>query len=189
MKSYLISFSTCLWSPQSSENIPPGYEVVSLLEALNGPLTPSPAVPPLHVLGDRHLSGMLPSYGSDGHLPPVRTFSPLDRLSDCGSQGLKLKKSLSKWVGGKQQHWPWGPWRNAFGPSFHSSVLAPDLGPRGGIDPLGCCQSCSFHWRPGLTTPEGELSHPLGEENKMVHGSLGGSRWIKLNVFCFGRRV
>ncbi|KAB0365138.1 hypothetical protein FD754_009294 [Muntiacus muntjak] len=80
----------------SSENIPPGYEVVSLLEALNGPLTPSPAVPPLHVLGDRHLSGMLPSYGSDGHLPPVRTFSPLDRLSDCGSQGLKLKKSVSK---------------------------------------------------------------------------------------------
>ncbi|XP_006045358.2 E3 ubiquitin ligase RNF157 isoform X3 [Bubalus bubalis] len=80
----------------SSENIPPGYEVVSLLEALNGPLTPSPAVPPLHVLGDRHFSGMLPSYGSDGHLPPVRTFSHLDRLSDCGSQGLKLKKSLSK---------------------------------------------------------------------------------------------
>nr|XP_036852774.1 E3 ubiquitin ligase RNF157 isoform X3 [Manis javanica]XP_036852775.1 E3 ubiquitin ligase RNF157 isoform X3 [Manis javanica]XP_036852776.1 E3 ubiquitin ligase RNF157 isoform X3 [Manis javanica] len=80
----------------SSENIPPGYEVVSLLEALNGPLTPSPAVPPLHVLGDGHLSGMLPSYGSDGHLPPVRTLSPLDRLSDCSSQGLKLKKSLSK---------------------------------------------------------------------------------------------
>ncbi|KAK1330804.1 hypothetical protein QTO34_008742 [Cnephaeus nilssonii] len=80
----------------SSENIPPGYEVVSLLEALNGPLTPSPAVPPLHVLGDGHLSGMLPAYGSDGHLPPVRTLSPLDRLSDCGSQGLKLKRSLSK---------------------------------------------------------------------------------------------
>ncbi|XP_021067983.1 E3 ubiquitin ligase RNF157 isoform X1 [Mus pahari] len=80
----------------SSENIPPGYEVVSLLEALNGPLTSSPAVPPLHVLGDGHLSGMLPSYGSDGYLPPVRTLSPLDRLSDCNSQGLKLKKSLSK---------------------------------------------------------------------------------------------
>ncbi|KAM6164820.1 E3 ubiquitin ligase RNF157 isoform 5-T5 [Rhynchocyon petersi] len=80
----------------SSENVPPGYEVVSLLEALNGPLTPSPAVPPLHVLGDGHLSGMLPSYGSDGHLPPVRTLSPLDRLSDSSSQGLKLKKSLSK---------------------------------------------------------------------------------------------
>nr|XP_010595238.2 E3 ubiquitin ligase RNF157 [Loxodonta africana] len=82
----------------SSENVPPGYEVVSLLEALNGPLTPSPAVPPLHMLGDGHLSGMLPSYGSDGHLPPVRTLSPLDRLSDCSSQGLNLKKSLSKSV-------------------------------------------------------------------------------------------
>jgi len=82
----------------SSENIPPGYEVVSLLEALNGPLTPSPAVPALHVLGDGHLSGMLPSYGSDGHLPPGRTLSPLDRLSDCSSQGIKLKKSLSKSV-------------------------------------------------------------------------------------------
>ncbi|MBW02769.1 zinc finger (RING finger) domain-containing protein, partial [Eschrichtius robustus] len=81
---------------QSSENIPPGYEVVSLLEALNGPLTPSPAVPPLHVLGDRRRSGMLPSYGSDGHLPPVRTLSPLDRLSDCSSPGLKLRNSLSK---------------------------------------------------------------------------------------------
>ncbi|XP_037597011.1 E3 ubiquitin ligase RNF157 [Cebus imitator] len=90
--SYKVTPSTNL----SSENIPPGYEVVSLLEALNGPLTPSPAVPPLHVLGDGHLSGMLPSYGSDGHLPPIRTISPLDRLSDCGSQGLKLKKSLSK---------------------------------------------------------------------------------------------
>ncbi|XP_029418530.1 E3 ubiquitin ligase RNF157 isoform X2 [Nannospalax galili] len=82
----------------SSENIPPGYEVVSLLEALNGPLTPSPAVLPLHVLGDGHLSGMLPSYGSDGHLPPVRTLSPLDHLSDCSNQGLKLKRSLSKSV-------------------------------------------------------------------------------------------
>ncbi|KAM8787309.1 E3 ubiquitin ligase RNF157 isoform 2-T2 [Rhynchonycteris naso] len=80
----------------SSENIPPGYEVVSLLEALNGPLTPSPAVPLLHVLGDGDLSGMLPVYGSDGHLPPIRTLSPLDRLSDYSSQGLKLKRSLSK---------------------------------------------------------------------------------------------
>ncbi|XP_036613238.1 E3 ubiquitin ligase RNF157 isoform X2 [Trichosurus vulpecula] len=80
----------------SSENIPLGYEVVSLLEALNGPLTPSPAAPPLHVLGDTHLSGMLPSYGSDGHLPPGRTVSPLDCLSDCSSQELKLKDSLSK---------------------------------------------------------------------------------------------
>nr|XP_014435712.1 E3 ubiquitin ligase RNF157 [Pelodiscus sinensis] len=82
----------------SSENIPPGYEVVSLLEALNGPLTPSPAALPLHGLGDSRGAGMLPSYGSDSHLPPIRTLSPLDRLSDCSSQGLKLKKSLSQSV-------------------------------------------------------------------------------------------
>ncbi|XP_028912702.1 E3 ubiquitin ligase RNF157 isoform X2 [Ornithorhynchus anatinus] len=80
----------------SSEHIPAGYEVVSLLEALNGPLTPAPAPAPLPSLTDGHLAGMLPSYGSDGHLPPARTLSPLDRLPDCGGPGLKLKKSLSK---------------------------------------------------------------------------------------------
>ncbi|XP_034264479.1 E3 ubiquitin ligase RNF157 isoform X2 [Pantherophis guttatus] len=80
----------------SSENIPPGYEVVSLLEALNGPLTPSPAALPVRVLGDNHVSGMLPTYGSDSHLPPIQTLPSLERLSDCGSQGHKLKKSLSK---------------------------------------------------------------------------------------------
>ncbi|XP_031984892.1 E3 ubiquitin ligase RNF157 isoform X7 [Corvus moneduloides] len=80
----------------SSENIPPGYEVVSLLEALNGPLTPSPAALPLRVLGDPPGVGTLPSYGSDGPLPPLRALSPLERLPDCGPPGLKLKKSISK---------------------------------------------------------------------------------------------
>uniref|UniRef100_A0A8C4V2K4 E3 ubiquitin-protein ligase n=1 Tax=Falco tinnunculus TaxID=100819 RepID=A0A8C4V2K4_FALTI len=80
----------------SSENIPPGYEVVSLLEALNGPLTPSPAALPLRALGDSPGTGTLPSYGSDGPLPPLRALSPLERLPDCGPPGLKLKKSLSK---------------------------------------------------------------------------------------------
>ncbi|NXU69476.1 RN157 ligase, partial [Horornis vulcanius] len=83
-------------SPQSSENIPPGYEVVSLLEALNGPLTPSPATLPLRALGDPPGMGTLPSYGSDGPLPPLRALSPLERLPDCGPPGLKLKKSISK---------------------------------------------------------------------------------------------
>ncbi|XP_075626669.1 E3 ubiquitin ligase RNF157 isoform X6 [Balearica regulorum gibbericeps] len=82
----------------SSENIPPGYEVVSLLEALNGPLTPSPATRPLRALGDPPGAGTLPSYGSDGPLPPLRALSPLERLPDCGPPGLKLKKSLSKSV-------------------------------------------------------------------------------------------
>lgn len=81
-------------SPQSTENIPPGYEVVSLLEALNGPLMPSPAV--RRALGDPPAAGTLPSYGSDGPLPPLRALSPLERLPDCGPPGLKLKKSISK---------------------------------------------------------------------------------------------
>ncbi|NWW52971.1 RN157 ligase, partial [Pedionomus torquatus] len=80
----------------SSENIPPGYEVVSLLEALNGPLMPSPVALPLRALGEPPGAGTLPSYGSDGHLPPLRALSPLDRLHECGPPGLKLKKSLSK---------------------------------------------------------------------------------------------
>ncbi|XP_027510364.1 E3 ubiquitin ligase RNF157 isoform X2 [Corapipo altera] len=80
----------------SSENIPPGYEVVSLLEALNGPLTPSPAALPLRALGDPPGVGTLPSYGSDGPLPTLRALSPLQRLPDCGPPGLKLKKSISK---------------------------------------------------------------------------------------------
>ncbi|NXW51625.1 RN157 ligase, partial [Nyctiprogne leucopyga] len=80
----------------SSENIPPGYEVVSLLEALNGPLTPSPAAQPLRALGDPPGVGTLPSYGSDGPPPSLRALSPLERLPNCGPPGLKLKKSLSK---------------------------------------------------------------------------------------------
>ncbi|RLV99246.1 hypothetical protein DV515_00009980 [Chloebia gouldiae] len=81
---------------KSSENIPPGYEVVSLLEALNGPLTPSPATPPLRALGDPPGVGTLPSYGTHGPLPALRALSPLERLPDCGPPGLKLKKSISK---------------------------------------------------------------------------------------------
>ncbi|XP_035197999.1 E3 ubiquitin ligase RNF157 isoform X1 [Oxyura jamaicensis] len=82
----------------SSENIPPGYEVVSLLEALNGPLTPSPGAVRLRALGDAAPpgTGPLPPYGSDGRLPPLRALSPLERLSDCAPPGLKLKKSISK---------------------------------------------------------------------------------------------
>uniref|UniRef100_A0A803XP17 E3 ubiquitin-protein ligase n=1 Tax=Meleagris gallopavo TaxID=9103 RepID=A0A803XP17_MELGA len=83
----------------SSENIPPGYEVVSLLEALNGPLTPSPGAGPMRMLGEGPPgAGPLPSYSSTGRLPPLRALSPLERLSECAPPGLKLKKSLSKSV-------------------------------------------------------------------------------------------
>ncbi|XP_066560891.1 E3 ubiquitin ligase RNF157 isoform X2 [Amia ocellicauda] len=79
----------------ASEHIPPGYEAVSLLEALNGPLSTSPSAPPLHSLTGGHVSGPLPSYTSEGHGLPARSLSPLDRSIDSG-QGLKLKKSGSK---------------------------------------------------------------------------------------------
>ncbi|KAM4624192.1 E3 ubiquitin ligase RNF157 isoform 2-T2 [Polymixia lowei] len=77
----------------ASEHIPPGYEAVSLLEALNGPLTMSPAAPPLHS-GPSHVSGALPPYSSETHPAPARSPSPLDHSNS--SQGLKLKKSGSK---------------------------------------------------------------------------------------------
>ncbi|XP_069608172.1 E3 ubiquitin ligase RNF157 isoform X1 [Ranitomeya imitator] len=94
-------FSPIIAAPSSdseehtaAEHVPPGYEVVSLLEALNGPLTPSPSAPPLRALGDSRRSGVLPSYGSDIQLPHLRMHSPLQHL--CGSQALKLKKSISR---------------------------------------------------------------------------------------------
>uniref|UniRef100_A0A1A7XMY8 E3 ubiquitin-protein ligase n=1 Tax=Iconisemion striatum TaxID=60296 RepID=A0A1A7XMY8_9TELE len=78
----------------ASEHIPPGYEAVSLLEALNGPLnTSSGAPPPLHS-GPSHVSGVLPPYSSEPHPAPARSLSPLDQSNS--SQGLKLKKSGSK---------------------------------------------------------------------------------------------
>ncbi|XP_041076290.1 E3 ubiquitin ligase RNF157-like isoform X2 [Polyodon spathula] len=73
----------------ASEHIPPGYEAVSLLEALNGPLSPSLSAPPLHSLADGHVSGALPSYTSEGHGLPAHSLSPHD------SQDLKMKKGKS----------------------------------------------------------------------------------------------
>ncbi|XP_029312746.1 E3 ubiquitin ligase RNF157 isoform X2 [Cottoperca gobio] len=77
----------------ASEHIPPGYEVVSLLEALNGPLNTSSVNPPLHS-GPSNVTGTLPPYSSEPHPTPARSLSPLDHSNS--SQGLKLKKSGSK---------------------------------------------------------------------------------------------
>ncbi|XP_041744628.1 E3 ubiquitin ligase RNF157 isoform X1 [Coregonus clupeaformis] len=78
----------------ASDHIPPGFEVVSLLEALNGPLSVSPSAPPLQDLSGGHVSGTLPPYSSETHPTPARSMSPLDHSKS--SQGLKLKKSGSK---------------------------------------------------------------------------------------------
>uniref|UniRef100_H3CDT4 E3 ubiquitin-protein ligase n=1 Tax=Tetraodon nigroviridis TaxID=99883 RepID=H3CDT4_TETNG len=78
----------------ASEHIPPGYEAVSLLEALNGPLnTSSLAAPALHS-GPSHVSGGLPPYGGEPHPAQTRSLPPLDHSGS--SQGLKLKRSSSK---------------------------------------------------------------------------------------------
>uniref|UniRef100_A0A3B3S828 E3 ubiquitin-protein ligase n=1 Tax=Paramormyrops kingsleyae TaxID=1676925 RepID=A0A3B3S828_9TELE len=79
----------------ASERIPPGYEAVSLLEALNGPLSPSTSAPPLPNLTPGHVSGTLLSYGTETHPPTARSLSPLERYLDP-TPGLKLKKSGSK---------------------------------------------------------------------------------------------
>uniref|UniRef100_A0A8D3BT15 E3 ubiquitin-protein ligase n=1 Tax=Scophthalmus maximus TaxID=52904 RepID=A0A8D3BT15_SCOMX len=78
----------------ASEHIPPGYEVVSLLEALNGPLNTSSVVPPPLHSGPSHVSGALPPYSNETHPTPARSLSPLDHSNS--SQGLKLKKSDEK---------------------------------------------------------------------------------------------
>ncbi|XP_034069383.1 E3 ubiquitin ligase RNF157 isoform X5 [Gymnodraco acuticeps] len=77
----------------ASEHIPPGYEVVSLLEALNGPLSSTVVNPPLNS-GPSNVAGTLPPYSSEPHPAPARSLSPLDHSNS--SQGLKLKKSGSK---------------------------------------------------------------------------------------------
>uniref|UniRef100_A0A8C2CUF9 E3 ubiquitin-protein ligase n=1 Tax=Cyprinus carpio TaxID=7962 RepID=A0A8C2CUF9_CYPCA len=66
----------------ASEHIPPGYEAVSLLEALNGPLNPSPSAPPLQGLTRGHVSGSVPTYGSDSHHTPTRSLSPLEHSDE-----------------------------------------------------------------------------------------------------------
>lgn len=80
------------WRPtvQASEHFPPGFEAVSLLEALNGPLNSSPITSGRQGVTKAHVSGTLPVYGN--------TSQP--HLDHCitSSQVLKLKKSSSKWV-------------------------------------------------------------------------------------------
>lgn len=80
---------------QAAEHVPQGFEAVSLLEALNGPLNPSPCTPALHGLTKAHMSGTLPAYGTASHHPATHSLSHLEH-SITSSQGLKIKKSSSK---------------------------------------------------------------------------------------------
>lgn len=80
---------------QAAENVPQGFEAVSLLEALNGPFNPSPRAPALHGLTKAHISGTLPAYGTSSHHTATHSLSHLEH-SITSSQGLKVKKSSSK---------------------------------------------------------------------------------------------
>ncbi|KAJ3608304.1 hypothetical protein NHX12_025353 [Muraenolepis orangiensis] len=93
MRKKLSPLSPSSFNP-AMEHIPPGYEAVSLLEALNGPLSTSPAAPPLHS-GPSHITGALPPYSGEPQPTPARSPSPLDHSNSSG-QGIKLKKSVSK---------------------------------------------------------------------------------------------
>ncbi|KAK7918839.1 hypothetical protein WMY93_010123 [Mugilogobius chulae] len=76
----------------ASEHIPPGYEAVSLLEALNGPLSSSSGAPGL--CGTSQTPAALPPYNSEAPVGSARSHSPPDH--SASSQGSKLKKSASK---------------------------------------------------------------------------------------------
>ncbi|XP_062858829.1 E3 ubiquitin ligase RNF157 isoform X2 [Trichomycterus rosablanca] len=79
----------------ASEHFPPGFEAVSLLEALNGPLNPSPTGPARQGVTKAHISGTLPAYANASHHAAVQSLSQLEHCITSG-QALKLKKSSSK---------------------------------------------------------------------------------------------
>lgn len=80
----------------TSEHIPPGFETVSLLEALNGPLNPTRSVAPLQAAPGGHVSGTAPSFAGEGQqAAPTHSCPPQDHCSTAG-QALKMKKSNSK---------------------------------------------------------------------------------------------
>uniref|UniRef100_A0A8C8H6C7 E3 ubiquitin-protein ligase n=1 Tax=Oncorhynchus tshawytscha TaxID=74940 RepID=A0A8C8H6C7_ONCTS len=136
----------------ASDHIPPGYEAVSLLEALNGPLSVSPSAPPLQELSGGHVSGTLPHYSSEPHPAPARSMSPLDHSNS--SQGLKLKKSGS----------------NGVTPESENLTLSSS----GAIDQSSCTGT---PFSSTITSPEGGPSAGAGWQ-----ALLGGGHWAIENV-------
>lgn len=70
---------------QSTDSVPPGFEPISLLEALNGLRSVSPAIPSAPLYDEINFSGGL---GSDG-----RQLSSPEHLSDGSLQKGKVSKS------------------------------------------------------------------------------------------------
>lgn len=81
-----LSFYICLsWPLQSTDSVPPGFEPISLLEALNGLRSVSPVVPSAPLYDEINFSEGL---GGDG-----RPLSSPEHLSDGGLQKGKVSKS------------------------------------------------------------------------------------------------
>jgi hypothetical protein len=69
------------FSPQSSDSIPPGYEPISLLEALNGLRAVSPAIPSAPLYEEITYSGI-----SDSLSQASCPLAGLDRIMEGGHQ-------------------------------------------------------------------------------------------------------
>ncbi|XP_042197146.1 E3 ubiquitin-protein ligase MGRN1 isoform X2 [Callorhinchus milii] len=72
----------------TTDHIPPGFEPVSLLEALNGLRSVSPVIPSVPLYEEISYSGF-----GDGLSPSGRQLSAIDRMIDSGPQKPKLSKS------------------------------------------------------------------------------------------------
>ncbi|RMC17837.1 hypothetical protein DUI87_05504 [Hirundo rustica rustica] len=72
----------------SSDNIPPGYEPISLLEALNGLRSVSPSIPSAPLYDEISYSGVV-----DGIPPASRPLVGMDRALEGGHQKGKCSKS------------------------------------------------------------------------------------------------
>lgn len=72
--------------PQSSDSIPPGYEPISLLEALNGLRAVSPAIPSAPLYEEITYSGV-----SDGLAQASCPLAGIERVMDSGHQKGRLR--------------------------------------------------------------------------------------------------
>lgn len=83
--------------PQSSDNIPPGYEPISLLEALNGLRSVSPSIPSAPLYEEINYSGMV-----DGMPPANRPLVGMDRAVESSHQKGKRSKSPDRSAWGQR---------------------------------------------------------------------------------------
>lgn len=83
--------------PQNSDNIPPGYEPISLLEALNGLRSVSPTIPSAPLYEEINYSGIV-----DGMPPANRPLVGMDRAVESSHQKGKRSKSPDRSAWGQR---------------------------------------------------------------------------------------